>query len=183
MKSNLVKNEIDRDNRILVVYHDYRLFGWILMVASLLPLTTLLAMPSPAISVVLVLMGGIPLAVGANLVFKERRRLWNRNSQSVESESRWPGKPFKRYKSEPIRNFEDIQIPGMPTTNRPGPRGSPPGVMVRMRHKRDSANAYPGTRSWVLGVFPNKKFRSDAEELAEFASTECDLPIRDDLAR
>lgn len=125
MKSNLVKNEIDRDNRILLVYHDYRLFGWILMVASLLPLTTLLAMPSPAISVVLVLMGGIPLAVGANLVFKERRRLWN----------------------------------------------------------RDSANAYPGTRSWVLGVFPNKKFRPDAEELAEFASTECDLPIRDDLAR
>lgn len=183
MESNELKHEIDTTNHVLMVYQcSYKLLGWILIVASILPLAMLLASPPWPITVTLLLFGAVPLAIGLNLAGKERRKRWDIESKTVVTESRWPGQQFKSTNKEGIANFEEIQILATPTTNRPGVQGSPPGVMVRLRHKRDSEHTYPGVRSWVLGIFPNKDYRKDAEKLAEVISEHFHLPIKHSLA-
>lgn len=180
---NQLKSVIDFDQHVIVVHQsDYKLLGWILVIASMLPISTLFG-ATPAIQVILGLMGGVPLVIGLNMVFKERRKRWDLQRRVVVREVRWLGRNFKVSSEENIDNFSEVQVLATPVTNRPGIKGSPPGVLVRLRHRKDSPHTYPGTRSWILGGFPNKRYREQAMELAERASVEFKVPLRDDLAK
>jgi hypothetical protein len=69
----------------------------------------------------------------------------------------------------------------MPMTNQRGIEATGPGVLVRVRHKKDSRHFYPGANSWVIGGFPSTDYAEDAELLAGKVAQEFGVPVRNSL--
>lgn len=180
--TNDVRLEMDVSNHKIVAYQDnYKLLGWMLLIASLFPVFGILSAPWPALLLVIAFWLA-PFAAGITLVLKERRKRWDYTTQMVVNETRWPGNKFKASKKVPIRNFEEVQIMTMPMTNQRGIEATGPSILVRLRHKKDSQHFYPGANSWVIGGFPSMDYAEDAELLAEKVAQECGVPVRNSLA-
>ncbi|WP_421859268.1 hypothetical protein [Marinobacter salarius] len=180
--NNDVRLEIDISNHQIVVYQDnYKLLGWILLIGSFFPIFGIFSAPWPALLLVIAFWLA-PFVAGITLVSKERRKRWDYATQMVVHETRWPGRKFKPSRKVPIRNFEEVQIMAMPMTNQRGIEATGPGVLVRVRHKKDSRHFYPGANSWVIGGFPSTDYAKDAEFLAQNVAQECGVPVRNSLA-
>ena len=179
--NNDVRLEMDIPNHQVVAYQDnYKLLGWMLLIASLLPVFGIFAAPWPALLLVIAFWLA-PFVAGITLVFKERRKRWAPATQMVVNEMRWPGSEFKPSKKVPILDFGEVQIMAMPMTNQRGIEATGPGVLVRVRHKKDSRHFYPGANSWVIGGFPSTDYAEDAELLAGKVAQEFGVPVRNSL--
>jgi len=181
-QKNYVRLEMDISNHQIVAYQDnYKVLGWFALIASIFPFVFLFFAPWP-IWLVIGLFWVVPFAAGINLVFKERRQRWDHATQMVVFEARWPGSKFKSSKKIPICKFEDVQIMTMPRTNQRGIEATGPGVLVRVRHGKDSRHTYPGKNSWSIGQFHSTDYAKDAEFLAQKVAQECGVPVRNSLA-
>lgn len=179
--SNDVRLEIDVSKHQIVSYQDnYKLLGRILLGVSFFPFFLMLVAPWP-IWLVIGAFWLVPFAFGINLGFKEHRKLWDYDSQMVLSEVRWPGRRFKLSGKMPIRDFEDVQIMATSRAQKSETTFGSAGVLVRMRHRKDSRHFYTGNKSWVLGQFQSTDYAEEARLLAETVSQECGIPVRDSL--
>lgn len=180
--SNYVRLEMDISNHQIVAYQDnYKVLGWIVLGASLMPFLGLFTAPWPILLFVILFWLAL-VAAGMTLVLKERRQRWDHATQMVIFEAKWPGSKFKSSKKIPIRKFEDVQIMTMPRTNQRGIEETGPGVLVRVRHEKDSRHTYPGKNSWRIGQFHSTDYANDAEFLAQKVAQECGVPVRNSLA-
>jgi hypothetical protein len=178
-RGNDVRLELDASEHQIVVYQD-KLLGWILFAVSFFPFFLLLVAPWP-IWLVIGAFWLIPFLFGINLAFKERRKRWDKDLQIFVSEARWPGKRFKPLKKKPIFDFADVQIMANSRVYKSEKKLSSAGVLVRVRHKRDSQYFYTGDNSIVLGLFPTTGAAKEAEFLAAKVSQECGIPVRNSL--
>ena len=182
LPNNDFRLEMDISNHQIVAYQDnFKTLGWFLLIASLLPFSSLFVAPWP-IWLVVGAFWLAPFAAGIDLVLKERRQRWDHATQMVVFEARWPGNPFKPSKKIPIRKFEDVQIMATPHTNQRGIEATGPGVFVRVRHRGDSRDTYPGKNSWKVASFPSMDYADDAKLLAAKIAQECGVPVRNSLA-
>ncbi|MFE8073449.1 hypothetical protein QQM79_20520 [Marinobacteraceae bacterium S3BR75-40.1] len=168
---------------VVITYQTpYRVAGFILLLFSFLLVPAILNAETAGrwVATGMFIVVVIP---GSLLAFQIFRKRWNPERQCLMSEKRflwgeWRSKPVS------LHNFAEVEV--LPTTLRVGKsatKTSTTGVMVRVRHKADSRNNYPGEHSWILWSHTSlKEAWEEAEALAREAAEKLNLPFQDSLA-
>ena len=166
---------------IMITYQTpYRVVGFVLLLFSFLAVPAMISAEGAGrwIGTAMFFVIAIP---GCLLAFQIFRKRWSPERSCVVNEKRFL---WGEWRSKPVSLSQFAEIEVLPTTgvDRPGIKGSTTGVMVRVRHKADSRNNYPGEHSWVLWSHVSlKEARGEAEALAREAAEKLNLPFQDSL--